>query len=200
MEKVNIINLYGVFGRDYQARASLSGQGISHSIAGEQLFRNFNLTVTRGEKIVIVSRNSVATSALLEIVAGELLPDEGTVQWGQTVRRSFLPKDATELFEKEIDLIDWLRQYSEEQDENFVRGFLGRMLFTGEETRKNVTVLSGGEKVRCMISRIMLEDPHAMVLDVRRRGFQDRLLSAVNGKAIAKVSFFLRSCGTSPKR
>jgi ATPase subunit of ABC transporter with duplicated ATPase domains len=148
-----------------RAKAVVRLEGVSHSIAGEPLFKDFSLTVPRGEKIVIVSRNSVAVSTLLEIIAGEIEPDEGTVEWGVTVGRSFLPKDAGHLFDREIDLIDWLRQYSEEQDENFVRGFLGRMLFTGEETRKNVNVLSGGEKVRCMISRLMLEDPHCMVLD-----------------------------------
>ena len=148
-----------------RAKAVVRLEGISHSIAGQPLFRDFKLTVARGEKIAIVSRNSLATSTLLEIIAGNIEPDEGTVQWGSTVRRSFLPKEASGLFDKEINLIDWLRQYSVEQDENFVRGFLGRMLFTGDETKKIVTVLSGGEKVRCVISRMMLEDPHCMVLD-----------------------------------
>jgi ATPase subunit of ABC transporter with duplicated ATPase domains len=148
-----------------RAKAVVRLNGISHSIAGIPWIKNFSLTVVRGEKIVIISRNSLAVSTLLEIIAGEIEPDEGTAEWGSTVRRSFLPKDAGELFDKEIDLIDWLRQYSEDQDEHFVRGFLGRMLFSGEETKKSVTVLSGGEKVRCMISRLMLEDPHCMVLD-----------------------------------
>jgi ATPase subunit of ABC transporter with duplicated ATPase domains len=148
-----------------RAKAVVRLNGVSHSIAGEMLVRDFSLIVPRGEKIAVVSRNSLATSTLLEIIAGEIEPDAGTVEWGSTVTRSFLPKDATELFDKEIDLIDWLREYSEEKDENFVRGFLGRMLFTGEETKKNVNVLSGGEKVRCMISRMMLEDPHCLVLD-----------------------------------
>jgi ATPase subunit of ABC transporter with duplicated ATPase domains len=148
-----------------RAKAVVRLEGITHSVAGETLFRDLDLTVVRGEKIVVVSRNSVATSALLEIIAGAVEPDDGTTSWGSTVRRSFLPKEATGLFEREINLIDWLRQYSENQDQNFVRGFLGRMLFTGEETEKNVDVLSGGEKVRCMIARLMLEDPHCMVLD-----------------------------------
>ena len=148
-----------------RAKAVVRLEGVSHAIAGEQLFSNFKLTVPRGEKIVVVSRNSVATSALLEIIAGEIEPNEGSVEWGPTVRRGFLPKDATPHFEREVDLNDWLRQYSEEQDEKFIRGFLGRMLFKGDETKKNVNVLSGGEKVRCMISRLMLEDPHCMVLD-----------------------------------
>ncbi|MCP3977959.1 MAG: ATP-binding cassette domain-containing protein [bacterium] len=148
-----------------RAKAVVRLENITHSIAGETLLRDFSLTVARGEKIVIVSRNSVATSTLLEIMAGAVEPDEGSVEWGQTVRKSFLPKDASELFSQETNLIDWLREYSVEKDENFVRGFLGRMLFTGDETKKPVNVLSGGEKVRCMISRMMLEDPHCMVLD-----------------------------------
>jgi len=148
-----------------RAKAVVRVEGLTHAVDGVTLFEDFDLTVTKGEKIAIVSRNSVATSALLEILGGQIEPDAGEVRWGQTVRYSFMPKDDSGLFDKEINLIDWLRQYSEEQDEQFVRGFLGRMLFTGEETTKNVTVLSGGEKVRCMISRLMIEDPHCMVLD-----------------------------------
>jgi ATPase subunit of ABC transporter with duplicated ATPase domains len=148
-----------------RAKAVVRLEEVTHSVAGEQLCRDFNLTVARGEKIAIVSRNSLMTSTMLELIAGRIAPDEGSVAWGPTVVRSFLPKDNSNLFEQEINLIDWLRQYSEDQDEGFVRGFLGRMLFTGEETKKNVTVLSGGEKVRCMISRMMLEDAHCMVLD-----------------------------------
>jgi len=148
-----------------RAKAVVRLENVTHSVAGEQLCRDFNLTVARGEKIAIVSRNSLMTSTMLELIAARITPDEGSVAWGSTVARSFLPKDNSNLFEQEINLIDWLRQYSEDQDEGFVRGFLGRMLFTGEETKKNVTVLSGGEKVRCMISRMMLEDAHCMVLD-----------------------------------
>jgi ATPase subunit of ABC transporter with duplicated ATPase domains len=169
------------------AKAVVRIEDISHSIAGETLFKNFSLTVPRGEKIAIVSRNSLATSTMLEIIAGELAPDEGAVEWGSTVRRSFLPKDSNELFVHEINLIDWLRQYSEDQDENFVRGFLGRMLFTGDETKKNVNVLSGGEKVRCMISRLMLEDPHCMVLDGPTNHLDLETITSLN-KALARHS------------
>jgi len=170
-----------------RAKAIVRLENVGHSIAGEQLFKDFNLTVARGEKIVIVSRNSLATSTMLEVIAGELEPDEGSVEWGPTVNRSFLPKEATELFNKEIDLIDWLRQYSDEQDENFVRGFLGRMLFTGEETQKNVTVLSGGEKVRCMISRMMLESPQCMVLDGPTNHLDLESITSLN-KALVRYS------------
>lgn len=140
-------------------------EGISKSIAGEQLFKNVNLTITKGERVVIVSRNSVATTTLLEIISGAQEPDTGTVKWGASVQRGALPKDYNDLFEVDRSVIDWLRQYSEDQDEQFIRQFLGRMLFTGVESQKSVTVLSGGEKVRCMIARLMLEDPQCMVLD-----------------------------------
>jgi ATPase subunit of ABC transporter with duplicated ATPase domains len=140
-------------------------QDVSKSHAGEPLFTGVDLTVTRGERIVVVSRNSVAASTLLEVLAGVQPPDTGDVTWGPTVGRSFLPKEYDELFSDNISIIDWLRLYSEDQDEGFIRQFLGRMLFTGEDTKKSVTVLSGGEKVRCMIARLMLEDAPCMILD-----------------------------------
>ncbi len=138
---------------------------VSVSLAGERMFEGVSLTITRGERVVVLSRNSVATSMLLEVIAGEREPDTGSVNWGATVRRSFVPKDYNHLFDAEISVIDWLRQYSEDRDEGFIRQFLGRMLFTGEESTKSANVLSGGEKVRCMIARLMLEDPQCMVLD-----------------------------------
>ena len=129
------------------------------------MFEGFNLTITKGERVVVVSRNSVATSALLEIIGGAREPETGSVTWGASVTRSYLPKDYNDLFGKELSIINWLRQYSEDQDEGFIRQFLGRMLFSGEESMKSVTVLSGGERVRCMLSRLMLEDAQCMVLD-----------------------------------
>ena len=140
-------------------------EGVSKSIDGRPLFDNVSLTIAKDERVVVVSRNSVATSALLEVIAGATEPDTGTVYWGASVLRSFLPKDYGHLFETDVSIIDWLRQYSENKDEDFIRQFLGRMLFTGEESRKPVSVLSGGEKVRCMISRLMLEDPQCLILD-----------------------------------
>jgi ATPase subunit of ABC transporter with duplicated ATPase domains len=140
-------------------------EGVSKSIAGERLFADVTLTITRGERVVIVSRNSQESSALLEVIAGAQEPDSGKVEWAGSVVKSFLPKDNGALFEVDLDLIDWLRQYSDDKDENFVRSFLGRMLFTGEESKKKASVLSGGEKVRCMIARLMLDEPQCMVLD-----------------------------------
>ena len=146
-------------------REILSLENVSKSVAGRSLFDGINLTISRGERVAVVSRNSVATSTFLEVVAGAQAPDTGSVRWSASVQRSFLPKDYDHLFDVDLSVIDWLRQYSEEPDEGFIRQFLGRVLFTGEESRKSVTVLSGGEKVRCMIARLMLEDPQCMILD-----------------------------------
>ncbi len=146
-------------------REMLRLENVSKSVAGQRLFAGVNLTITRGERVVVVSRNSVASSTLLDVIAGAQEPDSGCVRWRASVRRSFLPKDYNHLFDVELSVIDWLRQYSEEQDEGFIRKFLGRMLFTGEESEKSVRVLSGGEQMRCMIARLMLEEPQCMILD-----------------------------------
>ncbi len=143
----------------------LSLEHVSKSVGGQRLFDDVSLTIARNERVVVVSRNSVATSAFLDVVAGAERPDTGTVRWGDSIRRSFLPKEYGHLFEVDLSIIDWLRQFSQDQDEAFIRQFLGRMLFTGEETQKSVRVLSGGERVRCMISRLMLEDPQCLILD-----------------------------------
>jgi ATPase subunit of ABC transporter with duplicated ATPase domains len=140
-------------------------EDVSKSMAGECLFADVTLTVTRGERIVVLSRNSVAASTLLEVIAGAQQPDAGRVTWGPTVRTSFLHNDYADLFEDDLNVIDWLRLFSEDQDEGFIRQFLGRMLFTGDDTKKSVRVLSGGERVRCMVARLMLEDAPCMVLD-----------------------------------
>ena len=116
--------------------------------------------------MVFVADDSQATTAFLAIIAGAMEPDKGTVKWGGSVKHSYFPKDHNDYFHGvDLNLIDWLRQYSEEQKEEFIRTFLGRMLFTGEESKKMAKVLSGGEKVRCMLSKLMLEEPQAMVLD-----------------------------------
>jgi len=148
-----------------RGKEMLALKDVSKSVAGQRMFSGLNLTITKGERVVVVSRNSVATSTLLEIIAGAQEPDTGSVRWGASVQRSFLPKDYNHLFETGLSVIDWLRLYSDDQDEGFIRQFLGRMLFTGDESKKSVAVLSGGEKVRCMIARLMLEDAQCMILD-----------------------------------
>ena len=143
----------------------VSLSNVSKSVAGQSLFEGVNLTIANGERVVVVSRNSVATSTFLDVVAGAQEPDTGSVRWGGSMRRSFLPKEYGHLFDAELSIIDWLRQYSDDPDEGFIRQFLGRMLFTGEESKKSVSVLSGGEKVRCMLARLMLEDAQCLILD-----------------------------------
>ena len=146
-------------------RAMLSLDNVSRTVGGRRLFDNVSLSIGRDERVAVISRDSMATSAFLDVVAGAEAPDTGEVRWSDAVRRSFLPKDYGHLFDVDLSVIDWLRQFSQDQDEAFIRQFLGRMLFTGEESRKPVTVLSGGERVRCMIARLMLEDPQCLILD-----------------------------------
>src|SRR5690606_19933077 len=109
--------------------------------------------------------NVLAVSALFDILAGEAKADSGQFNWGVTITTSYFPKDPTSFFETNLNLVDWLRQFSTEKDESFIRGFLGRMLFSGEESLKKATVLSGGEKVRCMLSKLMLSGANALILD-----------------------------------
>ena len=134
---------------------------------GAKLFDNLSFTVNRGDKIFLYSRDGLAVSALLDILAGERKADSGTFKWGITITMSYFPTDAEKdkFFQTDLNLVDWLRQYSVEKDESFIRGFLGRMLFSGEESLKKATVLSGGEKVRCMLSRMMLSGANVLMLD-----------------------------------
>ena len=138
---------------------------LSKSIDGKKLFSNLELNVTKGDKIAILSKDSLAITALMQILNGELEADTGEFSFGQTITTAYLPNENEEYFDGEDNLIDWLRQYSEEKDEVYIRGFLGKMLFTGEETFKMSNVLSGGEKVRCMISRMMLKQANLLMLD-----------------------------------
>jgi ATPase subunit of ABC transporter with duplicated ATPase domains len=142
----------------------LSVENVSKTIDGEVLFKDLRFTVTRGERIAVVGDDR-AVSAFLDIITGQLEPDSGEVRWGRSVDCGYFPKDNTKFFDTNLNLVDWLRQYSKNQDEQFVRGFLGRMLFSGDEAKKAVNVLSGGEKVRCMLSRLMLQSPNVLVLD-----------------------------------
>jgi ATPase subunit of ABC transporter with duplicated ATPase domains len=142
----------------------LSVENVSKTIDGEVLFKDLRFTVTRGERIAVVGGDR-AVSALLDILTGNMEPDSGEVRWGRSVDCGYFPKDNTQFFTSNTSIVDWLRQYSKNQDEQFVRGFLGRMLFSGDEAKKPVSVLSGGEKVRCMFSRLMLQGPNVLVLD-----------------------------------
>jgi ABC transporter, ATP-binding protein len=144
----------------------LKVENLSKIIDGEKIFENVSFTINTGDKVVLLSRNDIAKTTLLQILAGEMEPDSGTYEWGITTSQSYFPKDNSEYFEDvDLSLIDWLRQFSKDQDEQYVRGFLGRMLFSGEEAKKSAKVLSGGEKVRCMLSRMMLSGANVLMLD-----------------------------------
>jgi len=141
--------------------------GLSKTIDGVCLFDDLTLTVNRGDKIAFVGTNSLAKTTLFQILAGELEPDKGTFRWGVTIKNSYFPKENSNFFnDDELELVAWLRQFAPPKtDEGFIRGFLGKMLFSGEEAMKKTSVLSGGERVRCMLSRMMLSHSNALILD-----------------------------------
>lgn len=146
----------------------LNVENLSASIEDETLFKNIDLNVAKGDKIVVFSKDSRATTAFYEILNGKMKPDTGKFEWGITTTQSYLPSENHEYFNNDLTLVDWLRQYAkteEERDEVYIRGFLGKMIFSGEEALKKSSVLSGGEKVRCMISRMMLLRANVLMLD-----------------------------------
>jgi ATPase subunit of ABC transporter with duplicated ATPase domains len=145
----------------------LSVRDLKFSIGDELLFDKISFTIEKGQKIAFLSKNSLALTKFFECLVAEhgIQPNAGTIEWGITVKHSFLPNENSRYFNVDMNLVDWLRQYSQEKDETFIRGFLGRMLFSGEETQKSSNVLSGGEKVRCLLSKVMLEEGNVLVLD-----------------------------------
>ena len=146
----------------------LNVEKLSSSVDGELLFKNIDLNLAKGDKVILFSKDSRATTAFYEIVSGNLKQEDGKFQWGVTTTQSYLPLDNHSFFEKKMSLVDWLRQWAkteEEREEVFIRGFLGKMLFSGEEALKMCDVLSGGEKVRCMLSRMMMIRANVLKLD-----------------------------------
>ncbi len=144
----------------------LQVEGLSASVGGKTLFKDLDLFVNKGDKIALIGKDSLALSTLFQILAGEETPGSGQFKFGQTITTAYLPNDNEKYFQSDDNLIDWLRQFSEdEKDEVYIRGFLGKMLFSGEEVFKKCNVLSGGEKVRCMISRMMLSGANFLLLD-----------------------------------
>ena len=143
----------------------LEVKGLTKSIEGQLLFKDLNFNVEKDDKIVFISRDPRSMSALFQIISGEEKPDAGTYQWGQTITTTYLPLDNAKFFNSDYNLIDWLSQFAADTNEVYLKGFLGRMLFSGEELLKKVGVLSGGEKMRCMISRMMLRDANTLILD-----------------------------------
>jgi len=146
----------------------LDVKGLEKTKDGELLFTNVDLNLKKGDKVAVLSRNSLAITEFFEILAGNIEADKGNVAWGVTTNQSHMPLDNTKFFQDDINLVDWLRQFTkndEERHEEFMRGFLGRMLFSGDEALKSCKVLSGGEKMRCMFSRMMLQKANVLLLD-----------------------------------
>jgi ATPase subunit of ABC transporter with duplicated ATPase domains len=138
---------------------------LSKSVDGKIMFENLNITIEKGDKVAFLGPNDLTKTLLFQILMGEAPVDSGNFKWGYSANRAYYPRDNTKYFETDLNIIDWLRQYTTNTDENFVRGFLGRMLFTGDESLKPVKVLSGGEKVRCMLARMMLQQANVLIFD-----------------------------------
>lgn len=158
-----------IFDQDREAGDQiLNVENLSASVDGEVLFKDVHLNMAKGDKIVLFSKDSRATTAFYQILNNEQKADSGTFDWGITTNQAYLPAENHSFFENDLSLVDWLRQYAkteEERDEVFIRGFLGKMIFSGEEALKTSRVLSGGEKVRCMLSRMMMERANILMLD-----------------------------------
>lgn len=160
--------------------------GISKTIDGEKVLNNVSFTLKKGDKVAFTGPNSAGKTALMQILMGEMEPDEGSFKWGVTTTQAYLPNDNTEYFEGcDLSLTDWLRQYSKDPDETFVRGFLGRMLFSGEESLKKASVISGGEKVRCMLSKMMLSGANVLLMDEPTNHLDLESITALNDGLIA---------------
>jgi ATPase subunit of ABC transporter with duplicated ATPase domains len=149
--------------------------------AGENvMFRNLDITVRRQDKIAFVGHEDLSRTMLFRILTGEMEPDEGSYKWGVSIQRAYYPKDSSGYFEQDISIMDWLAMYSPNTEENFIRGFLGRMLFSGEESFKSVKVLSGGERVRCMLARMMLAQANVLILDEPTNHLDLESITALN--------------------
>ncbi len=155
-------------------------KNISKTVNGEKILDNISFDVKAGNKIAIASDNELRTTLLFQIIAGEVEPDEGEIEWGQTITHYYFPKDNGYLFKTNEPLVDWLRQYSKDPDETYVRGFLGRMLFSGDEALKKVDVLSGGEKVRCVLSKLMLSGANFLIFDEPTNHLDMESITALN--------------------
>ena len=158
----------------------LKVEKISKTVNGEKVLDNISFTVKSNDKIAFLADNEIAKTVLFQIIAGELEPDEGTVTWGTTISNAYFPKDNNYLFTQDVSITDWLRQYSRDPDETYVRGFLGRMLFSGEEALKKVKVLSGGEKVRCVLSKLMLSGANFLIFDEPTNHLDMESITSIN--------------------
>jgi ATPase subunit of ABC transporter with duplicated ATPase domains len=164
----------------------LTIKGLTKEIDGVKVLNNFDLSVRKGDKIAFIADNALARTTLFQILAGELKPDSGSFRWGVTITSAYFPQENSAFFEQEMTLIDWLGQYSPPTEgETFARGFLGRMLFSGEEALKKTGVLSGGERVRCMLSRMMLTGANVLILDEPTNHLDLESITALNDGLIA---------------
>lgn len=165
----------------------LTVEGLSKTIDGEKVLDNVYFTLNKGDKVAFIGRNDIAMTTLFKILMGEMEPDSGSFKWGVTTSQSYFPRDNSKYFENsDYNLVDWLRQFSpQDESESFLRGFLGSMLFSGEEVKKNVSVLSGGEKVRCMLSKMMLSGANVITLDDPTNHLDLESITALNNGLIA---------------
>ncbi|MDP4091522.1 MAG: ATP-binding cassette domain-containing protein [Bacillota bacterium] len=156
-------------------------EGLTKTTDGEKILDNVSFTISKGDKIAIIGDNENAKTALFKILMGEMEPDSGEFKWGITITKAYFPKDNNEFFnDVDLNLVDWMRQFSEEKSESYLRGFLGRMLFSGDEALKQAKVLSGGERVRCMLSRMMLSNANVLILDQPTNHLDLESITAVN--------------------
>ncbi len=162
----------------------LTVEGLSKSVDGEKILDNISFTIGKEDKVAFVGPNTLATTMLFKILAGEEEPDEGTYKWGVTTSQGYFPKDNTKEFDNDLTIVDWLTQFSEEKDATYVRGFLGRMLFAGDDGVKKVKVLSGGEKVRCLLSKLMIMGTNVLVLDEPTNHLDMESITALNNGLI----------------
>ena len=158
----------------------LQVKNISKTINGEKLLDNISFTVKSGDKIAFLADNENAKTVLFQIIAGEMEPDEGELIWGTTITKSYFPKDNNYLFDTDESLTDWLRKYSKDPDETYIRGFLGRMLFSGDESLKKANVISGGEKVRCVLAKMMLSGANFLIFDEPTNHLDMESITSVN--------------------
>ena len=162
----------------------LDVENLKASIDGKLLFKNVSFTANRDDKIVFLSKGPRAMTALFEIINGHQEPEQGNYQWGQTITTAYLPLDNAEFFTKKMTLFDWLCQFSNDTEEQYIRGYLGKMLFSGEDLNKKITVLSGGEKMRCMIAKMMLLEANALILDTPTNHLDLESIQAFNNNLI----------------
>ncbi|MBG8441498.1 ABC-F family ATP-binding cassette domain-containing protein [Enterococcus faecium] len=165
----------------------LQVENVSVTIDGKKILDDISFNLSKEDKVAFVAENDITTTTLFKVIMGEITPDTGTVRWGVTTSNSYLPKDTTKEFDTDLTILDWLRQYAskEEDDNTFLRSFLGRMLFSGEEVLKPVNVLSGGEKVRCMLSKMMLSKANVLVLDDPTNHLDLESITALNDGLMA---------------